>query len=98
MTQIGNPSHTDPSRVGFLTGAVPGIVIAIFLPVIWPRLTGFGAAFIGLVVTLVIGVSVTRWLQKKRAAKKQAALISARIRDEAETMRQIAEMKKRQDT
>jgi hypothetical protein len=94
MTQIGNPSHTDPSRIGFLAGAVPGLLIVIFLPAFFPRLTGFGAAFVALVLGLAIGLTVTRYLQAKIKAREVLRLIEERKRDAVETNRQIAEMNK----
>jgi membrane associated rhomboid family serine protease len=92
MTQIGNPSHLDPSRIGFLAGAVPGFLIVIFLPSFVPRLTGFGAAFIGLVIGLAIALTVTRRLQAKIKAREVLRMIEERKRDATETERQIAEM------
>lgn len=93
MTQINNPSHTDPSRIGFLAGAAPGLLIVIFLPMFVPRLTGFGALVIGLTVGLLIAVLVTRWLQKRIAARAQIRMIEKRTRDDAATVAAIVAMK-----
>jgi len=93
MTQINNPSHTDPSRVGFLAGAAPALFIVIFLPMFVPRLTGFGALVIGMTFGLLIGVVVTRVFSRKIASKEQARMAAERQRNEAEANRQIAAMK-----
>lgn len=92
MTQIGNPSHTDPSRIGFLAGAVPGFLIVIFLPGLFPRLTVFGASLVALVVATVIGVLVTRYLNARIQAAHAARLIEDRLNAKAEADRQIAEL------
>jgi uncharacterized protein HemX len=94
MTQLHNPSHTDPSRIGFLAGAIPAFGVVIFLPLAMPRLTGFGAALIALVVCLVIGVSVTRMIQGRIYRRQQARLVARRAQHARDTAQQIAAMKK----
>ena len=92
MTQINNSSHLDPSRIGFLAGFVPALLIVIFLPGFIPRLTGFGATMIALSTGLIIGVLVTRRLAGKIRAAQVARMIAARARAEAHTQRQIKEL------
>ena len=93
MTQIGNPSHADPSRIGFLAGAVPGFLIMIFLPAFFPRLTGFGSSLIALTIGLLIGVTVTRLLHRRIKAREVIRLTQEREKMALETARQIKEMK-----
>lgn len=93
--QIDNPSHTDPARVGFLGGAVFGFAVAVGVTSVVPTTT-FGIVFIWLLVGLFSGVFLTRRLNARLEKRKERALFAARAAHEAETARQIAEMKRKE--
>jgi preprotein translocase subunit SecG len=94
IAQIHNPSHTDPARTGFLGGAVLGFVAAAGASNILATTT-FGFVFLWMFVGLFSGVWFTRRLNARIAHAREKSLIEARADQQAETARQIVEMKRK---
>ncbi len=92
ILQIHNPSHLDPSRIGFLAGALSGFVSLGGITVVLPNLPRILAVYMALAVVAAVGSLVTRRISAKRQQQKVDAMIAARAMQQAETDRQISEM------
>ncbi len=93
IQQIHNPSHTDPSRFGFLAGALSGIASMILLSVIFPNLPRLLTVYLSLAVTALIGTLITRRITRARKVRDVNKRIQMRKAHQAETVRKIALMK-----
>jgi len=60
ILQIHNPSHLDPSRIGFLAGALSGFAFLIGLTIVLPNLPRLLAVYLALAVAAGIGTTVTK--------------------------------------
>ncbi len=94
LLQIHNPSHLDPARLGFLVGAVAGFVALLGISAVLPWLPRLIAVYFALAVVAGVGTVVTMRITATRKRHEVDVLMAARARDEAETRRQIAEMKR----
>ena len=95
MLQIHNPSHLDPSRIGFLAGALSGFAAIIVSTIALPDLPRLLAAYLALAVAAAVGAYITRRIANGRRTREDAEMIAARAMQEAETKRQISAMKVR---
>jgi len=95
ILQIHNPSHLDPSRIGFLIGALSGFVALVISTILLPNLPRLLATYMALAVAAAIGTYVTTRIAAARARRKAEDMIAARAMQQAETKRQIAEMSAR---
>ncbi|MEE9387703.1 MAG: hypothetical protein V3U96_03770 [Paracoccaceae bacterium] len=92
ILQIHNPSHLDPSRLGFLVGAVSGIGALFALSAVAPNMPRIISVYLALAVVAAVGTLVTCSIAGARKRRKVDALIAARAMHEAETKRKIAQM------
>ncbi|MGR3342753.1 MAG: hypothetical protein ACU0DI_05955 [Paracoccaceae bacterium] len=93
ILQIHNPSHTDPSRVGFLAGALSGFAFLVALSAVLPTLPLILQIYFGLAVAAAVGTIVTLRITASRADRAADKLIERRRMLAHETARKIAEMK-----
>lgn len=93
IQQIHNPSHLDPSRIGFLAGALVGFGSLVVITVIFPGMPRLLSAYSGLGIAAAVGARVTVRITAARQGREVEGLIAARAMQQAETERQIAAMK-----
>lgn len=93
IQQIHNPSHTDPSRFGFLAGALSGFVTLVTLSAVFPALPRLIAAYLSLGVVAAVGTLVTVRITAKRKERRVQDMIEEREMQQAEAARKIAGMK-----
>jgi len=92
ILQIHNPSHTDPSRVGFLAGALSGFAFLVALSAVLPTLPLILQIYSGLAVAAAVGTLVTLRITASRANRAAGKLIEKREMLAQDTARKIAEM------
>ncbi len=92
ILQIHNPSHTDPSRVGFLAGALSGFAFLVALSAVLPTLPLILQIYTSLAVAAAVGTFVTFRITAGRANRAADKLIEKREMLAQETARKIAEM------
>lgn len=92
MLQIHNPSHTDPSRIGFLAGALSGFIVFVALVFVVPAMPLMFHVFVGLLVTLAIGTLVTRRIANTRTLRDISDLEARRQMLRQENDRKIQAM------
>ncbi len=92
ILQIHNPSHTDPSRVGFLAGALSGFAFLVALSAVLPTLPLILQIYTSLAVAAAVGTFVTLRITASRANRAAGKLIEKREMLAQETARKIAEM------
>ncbi len=92
ILQIHNPSHTDPSRVGFLAGALSGFAFLVALSAVLPTLPLILQIYTSLTVAAAVGTFVTLRITASRANRAADKLIEKREMLAQETARKIAEM------
>jgi hypothetical protein len=92
ILQIHNPSHTDPSLVGFLAGALSGFAFLVALSVVLPTLPRILQIYAGLAVAAGVGTFVTLRITASRIERAADKLIVKREMLAQETARRIAEM------
>ena len=93
ILQIHNPSHLDPSRFGFLAGALSGFAGLVVITTIFPNLPALIATYISLAIVAGVGTFVTVKIIARRTRRAEQRMINRRDMQEAETKRKIAEMK-----
>ena len=81
ILQIHNPSHTDPSRVGFLAGALSGFAFLVALSAVLPTLPLILQIYIGLAVAAAVGTIVTLRITASRANRAADKMIVKRQRE-----------------
>lgn len=96
ILQIHNPSHTDPSRFGFLCGALSGFATLVGLGVLFPNLPRLLSVYLSIGAAVAIGTWVTRATIRRREQKQADGMQAKRELLAAETARQIIAMKSRQ--
>ncbi|MGR3289768.1 MAG: hypothetical protein ACU0C9_01035 [Paracoccaceae bacterium] len=92
MLQIHNPSHLDPSRIGFLAGALSGFAAVLLITVILPAMPRLLTVYLAIAVTVAVGTHVTKRITSARTKRKIDSLIAARAAQRFESERQIVEM------
>ena len=92
ILQIHNPSHLDPSRIGFLAGALSGFAALVVTTIVLPGLPRLLAVYLALGVAAGVGTVVTRRIAGARAQRDIAQLMAMRAMQEAETKRKITKM------
>jgi len=92
ILQIHNPSHNDPSRIGFLAGALSGFAFLIGLTIVLPNLPRLLAVYLAIAVATGVGTAVTKHIHATRLRRVADDLIARRLVQQAETERQIQEM------
>ncbi len=93
LGQIGNPSHSDPSRVVALSAFVAGAVA--YMAARWsiPRLTVWGGIVIGALVCIVVAWRMALWFQRRQRAFDLAERNATRARQIAETDQGLAALR-----
>ena len=92
ILQIHNPSHTDPSRVGFLAGALSGFAFLVALTAFLPTLPRILQIYAALAVAAAVGAFVTLRITTSRLDRAADKMIVKREMLAHETARKIAEM------
>ena len=92
LLQIHNPSHTDPSRIGFLAGALSGFAGLVAQTVVLPALPLIFQAYLALAVAAAVGTLVTVRISAGRASRAAGKMIEKRAMMERQTERRIAAM------
>ncbi len=92
ILQIHNPSHSDPSRVGFLAGALSGFAFLVASTVVLPTLPMILQVYAGLAVAAAVGTIVTLRITTSRIDRAADKMIVKREMLAHETARKIAEM------
>jgi hypothetical protein len=93
MQQVRNPSHTDPGRLAVPAGMAVALAVFIGLRAAWPGLGYAPPVFLATVLGSAVAVWLYQRIEAARAAADAKAREDYRAGREAETRRQIADMK-----
>lgn len=74
MTQLDNPSHTDPARFGALAALVSGGVVWALVPWVFPILRNASRFGLAIAAGLCTGIALGRRLARKRKEAEVAAM------------------------
>ncbi len=92
LLQIHNPSHSDPTRIGFLAGALSGFAAIVAITIVLPGLPRLVTVYLAIGVAAAVGSYVTLKIKSRRKQYKVSLMIEKRQMQATETNRQIADM------
>ncbi len=94
LSQIGNPSHSDPTRVIALASFVVGGVAYLLARWAFPALTVWGGIVLGIGVCLAVAWGLARRLRRRAEARRAQAMAERRAVETAETDARIMAMRR----
>ena len=93
MQQVGNPSHLDPWRFGVMGGVAVGLFVLLGTISLLPLLA---SVLLAMAVAIATAFVISLRIAQVRARREDARQEEYRQTREAETERQIAEMKSKE--
>ena len=98
LGQVGNPSHSDPSRVVALAAFAAGGIAYLLARWFIPALTVWGGIVFALAVCLSLAWGFSVWIRQNSKARQVKVMAARRAAETTITEQQIAAMHRHTST